>query len=100
MAVDSVGIVKVAPCLRHGNGRTGELHLEHHVALQAEGELRADEVDLEHADEPRVVHGLDGGLVAAEVGAPVAERLRVMEAENLEVGHDQTAFLHRRDDFA
>ena len=61
------------------------------MALAAEGEFGAGEIEFEHAAEALVVERCDRVAVGGEAAAPVAQRLGIMQAQDLDVGGDQAA---------
>ncbi|EGO95883.1 hypothetical protein APM_1296 [Acidiphilium sp. PM] len=75
----------------------GQLDLEDHVVLHLEGKLRTCKVELEHPAEPLVVQRGDGIAVGGEALAPVGERLRIMQPQDLNVGAAQAGPFERRE---
>src|SRR4051794_14195518 len=80
------GAAAVVAGERHDVPAGRELDLEHLAVLVAEGDLAGREVELPHPAEPLVVERPDLVPVAPEAVAPAPERLRVVEAQHLDVG--------------
>src|SRR6185437_5228093 len=77
----------------------GELNLEVHVAVEAEGDLRAGQVELPHPAEALIVERADALAVGVEAGAPGTQGLGIVQAQDLDVGHPQAKALDDRHDF-
>ena len=73
-----------------------ELQLEHHHCLFAECHLRSCQIEFPHACEARIVKALDRIAMSDELFTPRLERLRVMQAQNFDIGDKQARALYRR----
>src|SRR5262245_60229858 len=69
---------------RHDALPLGQLQLEHHHGLLAEGHLRRREVELPHSDEALVIKPLGLFAVGEEALAPGLERLGVVQAQDFD----------------
>ena len=76
---------------RHHALPLGQLHLEHHHGLLAEGHLGRGEIELPHPHEALVVEPLDLLAMGEEALAPVLQRLGVVQAQDLDVGDQEPA---------
>src|SRR5215469_13603429 len=76
-----------------------KLHLKYHVPLATERKLGTTEVELEHTAEAFIVERSDRVAIGGEAAAPVAQCLRIMQAQYFNVGGDQSALLHARQHF-
>src|SRR3546814_12978747 len=84
----------------HGVDLLGDLDLEHHEALVAKAHLAADQVGLPHAAEALVVERGDLLAVGLEASLPVAQRLRIVQPQHLDVGHHPHGVLDHRQHLA
>src|SRR4051794_8947501 len=71
---------------RHRLDRLRELNLEYEMAAAAKRQLAADQIYLPHAAEALVVKCADAVAVVLEPAAPGAQRLGVMQPQDLDVG--------------
>src|ERR1700680_4270019 len=63
-----------------------------------ESHLAGDQIELPHPAEPLVVESGDPIPVLQEATVPVLERLGIVQAQNLDVGREQSRLLNRRHD--
>ena len=63
----------------------------------AKGSLAGRQIELPHAAEPVIVNSRHSGPVGHEPVPPDAQGLGVMQAQDLDIGHDEPAFLDRRE---
>ena len=70
----------------------GELDLEDHQVLPAEGGLGAGEIELPHPAEALVIDRLGLVAVGEEALAPVLQRLGIVQPQDLDVGDHRPDF--------
>ena len=68
------------------------------MAAAAEGQLAADQIHLPHAAEALVIQRADAVAVALEPAAPGAQRLGIMQPQDLDIGDPQPRPLGMRHD--
>src|SRR5215831_21160853 len=89
----ALGLEHVVAGNRQGAHALGELHLEHHEILMAEGRLRSGKVELPHPAEGLIADGCGLLPVGKEALAPGPEGLSVMQAQDLQVRDDEPGAL-------
>ena len=81
---------------RQGVDLLGQLQLEDHHVRSRKATSQSREVELPHPAEALVVDRGDLGALGLEALAPVAQRLGVVQAQDLDVGDPQARLLDRR----
>ena len=65
------------------------------MSWRRKADFRAGEVELPHPHEARVIDALDLGAMGKEPVAPRLEGLRIMQAQDLDVGHQEAGAFDR-----
>src|SRR5262245_10970215 len=84
---------------RHAVDALGQLDLEHHVTVRAEGDLAADQIKLPHAAEALVIDRADAVAMLVEAAAPLAQRFGIVQTQDLDIRDPQASALDDRQNF-